>query len=157
MNKSTILFDIDYTVFDTGKFKDSDLQNFQVYPDCVSTLTQLSQIATLGILSEGTYDLQMEKLVKTDILIFFSKDDIHIVENKTDTLQHILGHYRDTDVSFVEDKLTMLQQATEILPNMKTFWLKRGPYAEDQKSILGFSPDHTIDSLSMLISLIQKK
>lgn len=172
--KPIILFDIDETIFDTGVFRASRLKKYQLYPDVVATLTTLSSFATLGIFSEAKYELengelkstegilspeayefQLNKLIKTNIDHFFSKNDLHIVGNKAQACKGILSPYKSDSVYFVDDKLPLLQMAADVLPRMKTIWLRRGRFAQAQEPLTGFTPAYTIDSLAEIEAIIQ--
>lgn len=65
--KIMILFDIDYTLFDTENFKQSNLKSHLIYPEVKDVLSSLDKIAVLGILSEGDIVFQMEKLKRCKI------------------------------------------------------------------------------------------
>ena len=50
MNKQKfVLFDIDFTLFDTQTFKDSKLTKYTSYGEVISVLENLSKISELGI------------------------------------------------------------------------------------------------------------
>ena len=83
MNKKPIvLFDIDYTLFDTDHFKKSALTKHKIYEEVRDVLEKLSKIAMLGIFSEGNLEFQRKKLNQTGIEGYFKKDNTHIVLNK---------------------------------------------------------------------------
>lgn len=146
-NNPIILFDIDYTVFDTALFKQSNLTQYSVYPEIHSVLTNLSSHATLGILSEGEKEFQQNKLIKTKIDHFFNKEHIHITLDKEKLLQTINKIYDDKSLVIVDDKLPILALAKKHMPHTFTVWIKRGEYAENQKPLPGFTPDIELDSL----------
>lgn len=148
--KTVILFDIDYTLFDTDHYKQSNLTEHKLYTEIEKVLHELGQECVLGILSEGQYDHQRNKLIKTNILSHFDPDHVHIVSDKLSALAEILQFYKDSDVVLVEDKLPILYHAKQQLPSLKTIWIKRGIYAEKQDPISGFHPDHTLLTLEHL-------
>jgi len=150
----TVLFDIDYTLFNTDIFKQAQLKKHSVYSEVRNVLIQLSKIAKLGIFSEGDLNLQKTKLLKTDIHKYFSKEHIHIVPKKDEIIEKILQKYKNTTVFLVDDKLTILHQAKTIRPSLFTIWVKRGKYAKNQKPLKGFVPDAIIESLNELIPVI---
>lgn len=152
-----ILFDIDYTLFDTDLFKKSQLKEHSVYEEVREVLNKLLLLANLGIFSEGKIELQKTKLKKTDIEKYFKKELTHIVEKKEEELKKILSKYKDNMLFLVDDKLTILCRAFKLLPSLKTIWVKRGRYAQGQKPIKGFSPTFIIRNLEELIPIISSK
>lgn len=150
-----ILFDIDYTLFDTEKFKGTNLQTFELYEEAVEVLGKLKKTVHLGIFSEGNLDLQKTKLFRTKIDNSFTKKHIHIVINKEQTLKGVLKKYKNYLVFLVDDKLTVLYQAKQLLPSLVTIWVKRGMYAQNQAPIEGFVPDAIIENLRELVPLVK--
>lgn len=154
MKQKIVLFDIDYTLFDTEKFKDTNLQTFRLYEEAVDVLAKLKEKAYLGIFSEGNLDLQKTKLFRTKIHNSFTKKHTHIVMNKEQTLKEVLNKYKNYLVFLVDDKLTVLYQAKKLLPTLVTIWVKRGKYANAQEPIEGFTPDAIIRDLRELPKII---
>lgn len=154
LNKKIVLFDIDYTLFDTALFKESRLLKHETYKEVIKVLNSLSKIAILGIFSEGNTDFQKKKLKETNIDKYFAKDHTHIVLKKIDDLKTILKRYEDRKIFFVDDKLDILCDAKKLSPGVLTIWMKRGFYAEKQKDIPGFKPDATITNLKQVIKLV---
>lgn len=152
--KKIVLFDIDYTLFDTALFKKSRHLKHETYKEVIKVLNSLSQIAILGIFSEGDIDFQKKKLKETNIDMYFAKDHTHIVLKKIDDLRAILKRYTDRKIFFVDDKLDILCDAKKLSPEVFTIWMKRGFYAEKQKDIPGFKPDATITNLKQVIKLV---
>ena len=157
LTKPVILFDIDYTLFDTALFKDSRLLQHKVYEEVIGVLDDLNKIAILGIFSEGDIDFQRRKLKQTNIDKYFEKDHTHIVLKKIDDLKRILKSYEDRQIFFVDDKLNILFDAKKSFSDVFTIWVKRGPFAESQKPILGFRPDAEVKNLSEVVSIINSK
>ncbi|QQG40455.1 MAG: hypothetical protein HYV37_02690 [Candidatus Levyibacteriota bacterium] len=156
MMKKVVLFDIDYTLFDTEKFKGTNLQTFALYKEAVDVLEKLKDTVYLGIFSEGNLDLQKTKLIKTKIHSSFTRKHIHIVVNKEERIEQVLKKYKNCLVFLVDDKLTVLCQAKKLLPSLVAIWVKRGIYAEKQLPINGFTPDAIIENLRELIPIILK-
>lgn len=155
MNKKKIvLFDIDYTLFKTDIFKNSDLKNYEIYEEVFLVLNKLSKIADLGIFSKGDLYFQNTKLIKTGVLKFFKEHDIHIFDNKDINLEKVLEKYKDKKFFLVDDKLPVLYNAKLKMPSVFTIWVKRGPFAESQQPIKNFSPDAIIKNLSDLDKII---
>lgn len=150
-----ILFDIDYTLFDIDLFKKTRLQKYSLYNEVKEVLASLKKIAKLGIFSEGEYEFQKIKLIKTKINEYFDKKYIHIVEEKDTSLDEVLHKYKKDIVYFVDDKLTILYKAKKINPSLFVIWVKRGIYADLQRPIKNFTPDGIIDNLNELIPTIQ--
>jgi UDP-N-acetylglucosamine diphosphorylase / glucose-1-phosphate thymidylyltransferase / UDP-N-acetylgalactosamine diphosphorylase / glucosamine-1-phosphate N-acetyltransferase / galactosamine-1-phosphate N-acetyltransferase len=153
-SQKTVLFDIDYTLFDTGGFKDSNLTNYALYQEVVETITELQNIAQLGIFSEGDLAFQERKLHETAIYEQFHRKHLHIVAKKEDELKKILAQYEGEHLFMVDDKLPILKMAKELKPQVMTIWIKRGPFAESEKNPEGFVPDATVTKLSDVVAII---
>lgn len=149
-----VLFDIDYTLFDTDIFKKSNLVTYQLYEEAVSVLYDLHTIAHIGIFSEGEEEFQKAKLVKTKIHEHFPQEHIHIVAKKGETLPDILEKYNGKKLFYVDDRLSILRKAKEIAPDIITVWIKRGPYAINQSETEAYRPDATILSLSEVVAIV---
>lgn len=150
-----VLFDIDYTMFDTDLFKKTQLQEYVVYKEVRKVLSELEKIAQLGIFSEGKKGLQKMKLLRTDIKKYFKKKHIYVSSKKEEQLQSILSKYKNEETFLVDDKLTVLYQAKKLMPFIFTIWVKRGIYAQNQKEIHNFSPDATVGNLRDIIPFIK--
>lgn len=155
--KKLVLFDIDYTLFDTGKFKESQLALYNVYEEVIDMLVQVGKIARLGIFSEGELDFQKTKLLKTDIINHFLDENIHIVPSKDMMIGEILERYKDDEVFLIDDKLPILHAAKKIKKDIRTVWVKRGIYAENQKPITGFRPNYEVTNLSDIARIVQQE
>jgi FMN phosphatase YigB (HAD superfamily) len=149
-----ILFDIDYSLFDTGLFKETNLEKFSLYPEVVDVLSELSKEAILGIFSEGEEEFQKTKLKTTKIDHFFHKDHMYIEKEKEKIIEKIKTKYKDASIIIVDDKLPMLSLTKKQNPHAFTIWIKRGEYAKNQKQLPDFTPDAEIDNLSEIIPLI---
>lgn len=154
--KRFIFFDIDYTLFDTHEYKESQLTNLTLYEEIEQMLEEIPGEYTLGILSEGQEEFQKNKLLATKIDHHFDQQHIHIVVNKVENLPRLLDEYKNESIILVDDKLPILYNAKKILPSLFCIWIKRGPYAESQRPIPGFVPDAEIDSLKNLASLLMR-
>ena len=152
--KPVVLFDIDYTLFDTRKFKDSQLQKYNIYAEVMEILVQLKDIANLGIFSKGETGFQKTKLKKTGMLKFFKENNVHIFDDKDANLKNVLEKYKGSKLFLVDDKLGILYSAKKHLPQIITVWVKRGPYAQIQEPIENFVPSVTIENLSSLYSIV---
>ena len=153
-NKPVVLFDIDYTLFDTQKFKESQLQDFSIYQEVEEVLTKLKDIANLGIFSKGGNGFQRTKLENTGMIKFFEENRIHIFDDKDSNLMGVLGKYKNSKLFLVDDKLGILYSAKKLMPEITAIWVKRGPYAKTQEPIENFVPDATIGNLSNLFNLV---
>ncbi|MEN9407039.1 MAG: hypothetical protein RLZZ455_255 [Candidatus Parcubacteria bacterium] len=149
-----ILFDIDYTLFDTKTYKDSELKIFQLYSEVVEALGELGPYAELGIFSEGEEAFQKAKLVETAIEERFHKNYVHVVAQKRDVIKEIAARYSQTMLFLVDDRLEVLYRAKETDPKIYTIWMKRGPFAAAQQPIDGFSPDAEIEDLRMVLPIV---
>lgn len=153
--KDIILFDIDYTLFDTGKFKASDLSEFALYDEVIDVLHKLGRNATLGIFSEGEVDFQKAKLVNTLIHAHFADEHLHIVSSKKDSIEKVLQQYGGQRVILVDDKIEVLELAKSLSNDVHTIWVKRGPFAESAQS--EFYPDEIVTSLDEIVEVIKKE
>lgn len=154
MKKKMVLFDIDYTLFNTATFKKTKLQKHTAYNEVENVLEQLLKIASLGIFSEGELEFQKSKLIKTNIQKYFLKRHTHIVEKKDAILRSLLLKYKNKKLFLVDDKLTILHKAKRIMPSVFTIWVKRGIYAKSQKPIENFTPNAIIKNLKELTSTV---
>src|SRR3954469_19927845 len=84
-----VLFDIDYTLFNTAVYKRSNLEKYVLYDEVISVLSKLEIVANLGIFSQGILENQRRKLEKTDIEKYFDKKHIYIVSNKEDVINEL--------------------------------------------------------------------
>lgn len=157
-SKKIILFDIDNTLFNTLKFKQTNFQLFSLYEEVYETLEQLKEIADLGIFSEGEIGFQKEKLHQTNIEKYFLKEHVHIFPEKLKVIKEIFEQYKgDSQLFLIDDKLAILPPIKKDYPSVYTVWIKRGEYALSQKPIPGFSPDATIETLKDVVPLIASR
>ncbi|MEK7451072.1 MAG: sugar phosphate nucleotidyltransferase [Patescibacteria group bacterium] len=155
LQKPIVLFDIDYTLFDTRKFKDSKLQDYNIYEEVMGILMQLSGLANLGIFSKGETEFQKTKLEKTGMMKFFKDNDVHIFDDKDANLINVLEKYKGSKLFLVDDKLEILYSAKKHMSQVFTIWVKRGPFAQVQKPIEEFSPDEQVENLSEIVRIVQ--
>lgn len=153
--KPVVLFDIDYTLFDTAFFKESKLLKHKIYEEAIKVLDSLNKIAILGIFSEGDIEFQIEKLIKTDIKKYFDEIHTHIVSNKVSEIKKVFTKYAGNKIFLVDDKLSILSDLRNFMPSVFTIWVKRGPFAENQKEIPGFIPDAEVENLSEVVKIIK--
>lgn len=152
--KPVVLFDIDYTLFNTASFKQSGLSEHKIYAEVMQVLDSLNSFAILGIFSKGEDKFQKTKLEKTKMLKFFKEENIHIFDDKDANLIQVLEKYRNSKLFLVDDKLDILYFAKKHMPRIITVWVKRGPYAAAQEPIEDFIPTATIDNLSNLYRIV---
>jgi len=157
MKKSDIivLLDIDDTLFNTEKLKNSHYIKFDLYEDVIEALSELAKTATLGIFSQGEIAFQKKKLQKTNINHYFSEEHIHIVEYKVGVVEEVLSSYsKKGKVFFIDDRLESLYMAKKETPSVFTIWMKRGRYADIQEEKTDFTPDATVKNLREIIPLV---
>lgn len=155
IKKPIVLFDIDYTIFDTKAFMDSGLKKYLLYDEVLPVIKKLWKNVDLGIFSKGETEFQNNKLDKTGLRKYFIKDNIHIFEDKNANLKDVLFMYNNFKVFLVDDKLPVLYEAKLNMPSIFTIWIKRGPFAENQKPIKNFSSDITLDNLASLSAVVE--
>jgi FMN phosphatase YigB (HAD superfamily) len=143
-----VLFDIDYTLFDTQAFKASSLTKFSPYEEILPLLSKLAANVELGIFSKGESKFQNSKLQKTGIENFFRDEHVHIFENKDENLERVIEHYKNRKIYLVDDKLEILYNAKKNNSTIFTIWIKRGPYAQNDTLLNSFTPDKTVETLS---------
>lgn len=151
MNK-LILFDIDYTLFDTAAFKESNLTNYSLYDEIASLLKDLSKTAMLGIFSQGELEFQKNKLKETGIDKHFIDEYINIVESKVDTIESVIDKYKNYEIFLIDDRIDNLEMAKGHDRNVKTVWVKRGPFATGETK---FIPDKSISDLKQLLDYVK--
>lgn len=153
--KKFVLFDIDYTLFDTDAFKQSNLEKFTLFEESIDVIIALKKFAEIGIFSEGEYIFQKNKLEKTKLHEHLSEQYIHIVEKKDVVLKDILQKYDKREIFLVDDKLQVLFLAKKLAPQLFTIWVKRGPFAQLQVPFEGFTPDAIIENLQEAIAIVK--
>lgn len=152
-----VLMDIDYTLFDTDKFKKSGLKDYCLYSGDLEALETLAELADLGILSQEVPPIaQIRKLEETGIRRHFPDQRVHLHADKLSEMRRVFEAYGNRrKIVLVDDKLTVLDQAKRANPSVFTAWVKRGPYAQQQPEIEGFRPDKEVDDLAGLVPFIQ--
>jgi len=159
MNKKSdivVLLDIDNTLFNTEKLKNTNLTVFALYDEVVDTLSELAKVATLGIFSQGDIAFQNKKLQETNIHHYFAQEHKHIVEYKIDIMEEVFRKYKNkATVYFIDDWLEMLRVAKKVDPSVFTIWMKRGEYSDTQQKHEDFTPDMTVINLHDVISVIK--
>ena len=154
-SKKIVLFDIDNTLFNTLKFKETNLQMFSLYEEVYDVLEELSTTVDLGIFSEGEIAFQENKLKQTNIEKYFLKEHTHIVPKKIEAIELIIKKYKkENELFLIDDKLEALFVIKKHFPSIVTIWVKRGEHAPHQKPIEGFSPDAEVEKLQEVIPLI---
>ncbi len=155
--EKVVLFDIDYTLFNTRVYKDSSLTHFSVYDEVIEVLREVSTMATVGVFSEGELEHQLRKLIATNIKEFIHDDHMHIFTKKLSALADVLINYQGKQLFFIDDKLEVLQAIKQMDPTIYTIWVKRGEYAESVPEIEGFQPDAEVIDLKKVIEIIHNK
>jgi FMN phosphatase YigB (HAD superfamily) len=147
-----VLFDIDYTLFDTKEFKASNLEKFSLYKEVLPVLELFPKNLEVGIFSKGEAEFQKLKLQKTGIQKYFQQKHVHIFENKNENLEKIINKYLNMKIYLVDDKLEVLCNAKKINSSIFTIWIERGPYAQNKRQ--NFSPDLIVQNLNEIIPLL---
>lgn len=152
-----VLLDIDYTVFNTGRFKESGLRDYSLYPGDLEALEVLAKLADLGIFSQEAPTIsQMKKLEETGVRKHFPDERVHLYADKLAEMRRVLEAYRSRrKIILVDDKLAVLDQAKRANPGISTVWVKRGPYAQQQPEVEGFKPDLEVDGLAKVVPFVQ--
>lgn len=150
-----VLFDIDYTLFDTQHFKDSGLISFKNFDEVEEILKKISKIARVGIFSTGEKEFQHNKLLNTKIMDYFKSSDIHVSSDKEQVLKEVVNGYSGDEIFLVDDKIKILKTAKELYPKIHTIWVKRGPFVEAMKDIR-YVPDTTVENLKDIVSVVDK-
>lgn len=158
-NDSTllVLFDIDYTLYDTDTFKKSQLTTHRLYEEVDDVLRSISSFATLGIFSEGDTTLQQSKLTGCGIEQYFPVAHVHIVLKKEEAITDVFSRYQGKRVCIIDDKLPVLRLLKQYMPSLFTVWVKRGAYASIQEPFDDFTPDATVETLTALPDVLRKE
>ena len=156
MKNKIVLLDIDYTLFDTKTFKDSNLTKYSLYDEILLVLPSLANVAELGIFSKGEDAFQNAKLQATGIENFFQHINVHIFEDKDVNVGSVIEKYKDLKIFLIDDKLMTLHNAKTNNPSVFTIWIKRGPFAQDETLLSNFSPDAIVANLKEVIPIISK-
>ena len=130
-NQTIVLFDIDYTLFDTKTFKESKLENYCLYEEVLHVLEELIKVAELGIFSMGDTEFQNRKLVETGIANYFKDKNVHVFSDKEINLKEMFDRYQQYRIFLVDDKLNVLYNAKKIMPSVFTIWVKKGAIREE--------------------------
>jgi FMN phosphatase YigB (HAD superfamily) len=153
--KIVVLFDIDYTIFDTARFKETNFLEYRLFVEVAEVLRKISENAIVGIFSEGDLERQLRKIKETKIGHIFHRSHMHIVPRKDEVIEVMLKNYGEYDRLFlVDDKLTILYAAKKCKPDIFTVWVKRGYYAMKQEPIPGFQADAVIERLDEILPLV---
>jgi len=156
MKNKIVLLDIDYTLFDTKTFKDSNLTKYSLYDEILLVLPSLANVAELGIFSKGEDAFQNAKLQATGIENFFKQKNVHIFKDKDVNVKSVIEKYKDLKIFLIDDKLMTLHNAKTNNPSVFTIWIKRGPFAQDETLLSNFSPDAIVANLKEVIPIISK-
>lgn len=124
-----------------------------LHSDVIETARRLTEIARIGIFSQGVESFQAIKI--TPLLNLLDQDKIHITENKKAQMQKIFQRYNEFKIFFVDDMLSMLYEAYKINPRIIAIWIKRGRYAAAQKQIGGYKPYATVETLRDIIPIVK--
>lgn len=153
-----VLLDIDYTLFNTDLLKESKLTKHELYEEVVEELGKIAEHATLAIFSQGQVEWQMNKLLKTDILKHFRKENIHISLEKKEALKDVLGKYKDCKVYLVDDRPSVLLAAKKKMPSIFAILIDRNAKTRfPEQEIVDYKPDAEVASLKELIAILKKK
>lgn len=153
MKQKVVLFDIDYTLFDTSTFKQTNLKDFVLYGEVIDVLLELQKYAKLGIFSEGDIDFQEKKLRKTKIDRHFKKEHLHIVAKKSESIDSVLQKYKNTMVFLVDNNLDVLRAAKQEDSSIFTIWVKRKGL-RIKRPLPDFKPDVEVKNLSSITKFI---
>ena len=151
-----VLFDIDNTLFNTTKFKESEHSLFELYEEVEEILETIAKVATLGIFSQGEVAFQKKKLEETNIARYFFEEHTHIVQYKLEVMKEVFEKYKSkAKIYFIDDWLDSLRLAKEAEPSVFTIWMKRGEYVASQEQQISFKPDAAGKNLQEIIPLIK--
>lgn len=152
-----VLFDVDYTFFNTGRFRETNLGKYELYEGEAENLEELAQIADLGIFSQEAPNIsQMRKLEETGVRKLFPDHRIHLYADKLSEIRGVFEKYKGRKkIVLVDDKLSVLMEAKRVNPDIVAIWINRGPYAQAQPAIEGFTPDHQVQGLTELAPLVR--
>lgn len=151
--KKIVLFDIDYTLFDTDLFRESELKKHTLYEEVVKTLGEISEHADLGIFSEGDLEFQRNKLLKTDIMKHFNEQDIHIFPEKKALISEVFKKYEGSKIFLIDDRPSILKEAKKAFSSIFTIFIDRKD-RKRKEELQGYKPDASVETLSEIIPFI---
>jgi FMN phosphatase YigB (HAD superfamily) len=125
-------------------------KNFEsyIYDDVKQWLPVLKQNAVTALFTQGDESYQQVKIYQSQIATLF--DFIYIYHRKMAHLPNILRFFEWKDILFIDNHLSLLKQAKEQFPKLKTVWINR----EHLSAHIDFSPDYTIESCAELLPLV---
>lgn len=125
-----------------------------VFSETIEVLEEIAKKSdiTVGVFSGGREEHQYRKI--QNFIHVFDKDHIHILKMKERDLPNIMETYKDDTLYLVDDILQILYNAKKSHGNVTTIWMKRGPIAERQPRIDGFTPDFTVTNLREVVPII---
>ena len=135
-------------IFDQKNFRDN------LHKEVLISLKMLIELGEVGILSQGDKEFQDAKISHFKHLL--NSNHINIVKDKKSDMKDVFKNIKAYRIYFVDDMLHMLETAKKINPQIKTIWMKRGRYAENQKNIPSFIPDAEVENLSEVVSIIRQ-
>ncbi len=148
---SIIFFDIDDVLFKTDLFIKSGFKKYEAYEDAKEIVEKIGKKFEIGILSQGEYDLQINKLTKTGLLELFKKENIFIVEEKNKITGNIFKKFKNKIIYVLDDRIDNLSKIKKTSLAIKTILIKRGRH---QDLNCDYKPDFTINNLSGLLKIL---
>lgn len=163
-------FDTEILLQDLAKELDIDINSRQLFEKILmdeasyeysifeETIEVLEAIAKhkdmhIGIFSSGREEHQLRKI--ETFKHFFEKEHIHILKMKEKGMPEIMNSYKNDTVYLVDDILQILYNAKTLHGNITTIWMKRGPIADQQARIDGFTPDFTVTNLREIVPILE--
>lgn len=127
----------------------------ELYPDTIEVLDKLKQNYKLGLITNGTPDLQWEKIKGGNLQNYFEKiviaGDINISKPDTRIFQITIDYFNESLDSFVfiGDKIkTDIKGANEA--GIKSVWLNRNNSVNE----MGIEPDYEIKNLKEIFKVL---
>ena len=136
-------------IFNQKYFRDN------LHKEVLTSLKMLIELGEVGILSQGDKKFQRAKI--SHFIHLLNNKHINIVENKKSEMAGVFKNVETYKIYFADDMLDMLETAKKINPQITTIWVKRGRYAENQKTSPGFKPDAEVENLSEVVEIVQGK
>ncbi|MDO8619380.1 MAG: GNAT family N-acetyltransferase [Candidatus Daviesbacteria bacterium] len=137
--KKVFLVDLDNTLIDTEKFRDTfieDAENFpfekHFFPAYKNLLNILHSLGEVFIFSGGEEAFQMAKIKRAGIDQIIDQEHLIIVADKTPSLDTIIPRFKDRAITFIDDRADYLNIALKINPEIKCIWVRHGKYKDNE-------------------------
>jgi len=146
-NKKEYINKVEELLFRSSFFKNG------IYKEVHKVLLNLKGVVDIGVFSQGDPKLQWAKIEQSGFGDLFKEELKYIIKpRKLDFVPSLVKYHMNDKVYLIDDKLKVIKEVKEKMPDAIGIWIKRGPFAENET--LDFKPDATILNLSEIIPII---